>query len=95
MIMEPGKEYSEEMSLCALATWSGKMGMVCSHCVCVCESVCVCVCVCVCVKKYDNSSLLRFSRVGEWQALIGCVYTLCCIAVVTRSLAEACWFMLE
>ena len=23
VIMEPGKEYSEEMLLCALATWSG------------------------------------------------------------------------
>ena len=50
--MEPGKEYSEEMTLCALATWSGEMEMV--HtcvCVCVCACVCVfeCVCVCVCV----------------------------------------------
>ena len=28
VIMEPGKDYTEEMSLCALATWSGKLGMV-------------------------------------------------------------------
>ena len=24
VLMEPGQEYSEEMDLCALATWSGK-----------------------------------------------------------------------
>ena len=34
VIMEPGKEYSQEMSLCALATWSGMLWMLvcgCTH----------------------------------------------------------------